>query len=275
MSNRARGFTLIEMTVALVVGAIVAGFIAMFIATPVNAYMAQNRRNDLSASAESAMRNLSSDLAAALPNSVRTANVGSLRIIEMIAVDGSALYRDLPSAGTEDLQVNTSETQFDVLQPLTISAGARLVIGNRTAPNAQSAYRATNRVITPVGMAQPLAGGTRVLLSGAGFLFGNASAGRRVYVVSTAIQYHCDLATGTLMRYDLLPITVNTVPAAAGGTLIARDVTACAFLFAPPAAPLTAAHGGIATIQMTVSRVTEGITDSMRLARHVRIMNPP
>jgi MSHA biogenesis protein MshO len=275
MKNHARGFTLVEMTVALVVGAIVAGFIAMFIATPVNAYMAQSRRNELSSSAESAMRHLSSDLAAALPNSVRVANVGTLRIIEMIAVDGSSLYRDLPSAGTEDLQVNTLETQFDVLQPLTVNAGARLVIGNRTAPNAQNAYRATNRVITPAGMAQPLAVGTRVVLSSPGFLFGNGSGGRRVYVVSTALQYHCDLAAGTLMRYDFLPITANTVPAAAGGTLIARDVTACTFAFAPPSAPLTAMHGGIVTIQMTIERVTNGVRDTMRLARQVRVMNPP
>ena len=46
--KRARGFTLIELVVALVLAAIVTGFVAAFLATPVRAYVAQTRREQMS-----------------------------------------------------------------------------------------------------------------------------------------------------------------------------------------------------------------------------------
>ena len=269
---RTRGFTLVEMIVAIVIAAIVTGFLASFIATPVNAYLAQNRRSELSDSAESAMRQLTADLSSALPNSVRIANIGTRRIVEMIPIDDRGLYRNAPYGADQDLNESAFETVFDLLRPLNIGANSRLVIGNRTA-GAQSAYQAVGRVITPVGMAQFVPGPTpRVQLNPA-FRFGNASLGRHVYVVSNATQYHCDLATGTLIRYQNLPIAAAVVVPAIGGTVMARDVTTCTWQFS--AAPNTAAHGGIATIQMTISRVTGGNLDRMRIAHQVRLRNPP
>lgn len=270
---RTRGFTLVEMTVALVLAAIVGGFIAMFVATPVNAYFAQNRRSELAASGESAMRHLSNDIAAALPNSVRIATIGTRRIIEFIPIDDSSLYRNVPFGADQDLNVAAFETVFDLLRPINIAPNSRVVIGNRaSATPAQSAYTAVGRVITPAGTAAFVAGPTPQIQLNPAFRFGNTSPGRRIYAVSTATQYHCDLATGTLNRYQGLPIaTAVTVPATSG-TVMATDVTACAFAFA--AAPNPSSHGGIATIQMTISRVTQGNTDRMRIAHQVRVRNP-
>ena len=273
---RVRGFTLVEMTVAITIGAIVAGFIAMFIATPVNAYFAQQRRSVLGDGAESALRHMAIDIEAALPNSVRTRTIGSLRVLEMIEVREIGLYYDGVPAGPLDLQPTVAESQFGALQPITIAAGDRIVIGNRTGPNAKNAYRATNQVITPVNVAQPVVNGNVIQLNPA-FRFGNSSSGRRFYIVRSAIQYQCDLANGTLTRFANVPIAFNVVPAAAGGTLIARDVTACAFQFvaASPTPPASPTNGGIATIQMTIERVTDGVRDRMRLAQQVHVRNPP
>jgi MSHA biogenesis protein MshO len=266
---RTRGFTLVEMTVALVVGAIVAGFIAMFIATPVNAYLAQNRRTELSESAESAMRMLSQDIGNALPNSVRTVPVGSRRIVEMIPIQDQSRYR---SVGADFLDFSIVDPAFDVFGPLTIGPQSRIVIGSRTA-GAQSVYGVGTRAITANGAAfnAPL---NRVTLPGAGFQFGTPSIGQRVYVVESVTQYQCDLANGTLTRFTGLAITPNIVPAVAGGTLVARNVTACTFGFTP-AALLTPTNGGLLRIQMQISRVTEGVTDQMRIAQQIRVRNPP
>ena len=272
---RERGFTLIEMTVAIVIGAILTGIIASFIATPMNAYFAQQRRSELNDSTESAVRSLTADIAGALPNSIRVTTIGARRIIEMIPVDDSSLYRDVASPGDQDLNVASFESQFDVLRPLNIGPISRVVIGNRTAA-AQSAYQAVGRVITPVGMASSVAGPPFRVALNPTFQFGNASAQRRVYVVSTATQYHCDLTNRTLVQYRGLPIAAAITVPAAGGVIVARDVTACTFAFvAAPIPPATPSHGGIATLLITISRAVHGNTDQLRIAHEVAVRNPP
>ena len=52
MMRRSGGFTLIELIVALTISVVVVGFIATFITVPVRAHLAQARRGELTASAE-------------------------------------------------------------------------------------------------------------------------------------------------------------------------------------------------------------------------------
>ena len=72
MSTRQRGFTLIELIVALVLSVIVVGLALDFISVPVQAHFAQTRRAELTASAEAVTHWMSQDVRAALPNSLRT-----------------------------------------------------------------------------------------------------------------------------------------------------------------------------------------------------------
>lgn len=267
-SARAHGFTLIELTVSIVLAAVVTGFIAMFLSTPVSAYLAQGRRAELTDGAETAKRMMRGDIEAALPNSVRTASIGTRRIVEMIKVDAMMTYRD---AGAGDvLTINATDTSFDVLQPITLGPGSRLVVNNTRTAN-RSAYTAANSVITPAGAATNN-GSSNISLT-PGFRFPTASPNRRVYAVTTAIQYQCDLAAGVLMRFDNVPIAaaIDVNAGGASGRVIARDVTACTF---PQPSAGTQWSGGVASFDITISRVSNGVTDRLRLLHQVAVRNP-
>jgi MSHA biogenesis protein MshO len=267
-TRRALGFTLIELVVSIVLTAVVTGFIAMFLATPVSAYLAQGRRAELADGAEAAKRLMRADIEAALPNSVRTASIGTRRIVEMIKVDAMTTYRDVGAGDV--LTINAIDTSFDVIRPVALAPGSRLVVNNTRVSN-RSAYTATNSVITPAGVAAN-SGPTNISLT-PGFRFPTASAKRRVYVVSSAIQYQCDLTARVLLRFDNVPIaaSVDVNAGGASGVVVARDVTACTF---PLPSVGTLANGGIASFDITLSRANNGASDRLRLMHQVAVRNP-
>src|SRR5262245_28915815 len=104
--KRQRGFTLVEMVVAITVSAIVVGFMALFLVTPVQAYLAQERRVELKDSANNATRLFEDDVHRALPNSVRFVRNGSIVAVEMLNVAGVARYRAVGSAGNPDRELD-------------------------------------------------------------------------------------------------------------------------------------------------------------------------
>jgi MSHA biogenesis protein MshO len=271
----ARGFSLIEMVIALVIGSIMVGFIAMMITTPVQAYMAQSRRAELSDSAQAAIRTMSVELRQALPNSVRIQVLGTTWALEMIEVVDVANYRASWTAG-EPLTTRTSDNLFDVTTPVlnALPPNPRLVVGNlRNAPD--SAYRTDggDGVITPAGSLISFddAARTRIRIT-PGFTFTRDSLPRqRVYVVSTATRFECDPGNGELRRYRNLPITAAMAAVAAPFDVVARDVSACAFRVLSDG---TAEHGGIVMLEITFSRFVDGNNESLRMARQVRVENP-
>lgn len=75
------GFTLVELVVAITVSAVIVGFVALFIATPMQAYFAQARRAELVSEAEVALRSIANDLQNATPANVNVIAGGrTLRI---------------------------------------------------------------------------------------------------------------------------------------------------------------------------------------------------
>src|SRR5208282_979678 len=92
--NTAAGMTLIELVIVITLSAICVTFMTMFIVTPINAYNAQTQRAQLVDAADSALRLLSRDLRAALPNSVRISTSGNVAALELIETIDGARYRD-------------------------------------------------------------------------------------------------------------------------------------------------------------------------------------
>lgn len=278
---RARGFTLIELVVAITLAAIVVGFAALFLATPVQAYMAQTRRAALSDSAETALRHLATDIGQALPNSVRLSVNGNRRIIELIDVEEAAFYRDaalIPAEG-EALTPGVNEAQFDLLPdaPAPLPPFNRVVVNN---PDDVDAYAAAGASLRSASAAPHATINTRIVLNPS-HTFPDHSPNRRVYLVSTVTRYECDPVLGTLRRWRNQAIASATPANGAGAAeLIARDITTCTFAFRrspppplPPAPPPQ--HGGVLTIDMTVARNADGNVEQLRLLRQIEVQNAP
>jgi prepilin-type N-terminal cleavage/methylation domain-containing protein len=112
---KARGFTIIELVIAITISAIVLVFAAMFIGAPLGAYEAQSRRAELVGDASAAWPRIERDLRAALPNSLRARRNGNFVVLEMLAVEGVARYMAPPSASFTTagrLPVLTSSRRF-------------------------------------------------------------------------------------------------------------------------------------------------------------------
>jgi hypothetical protein len=54
--------------------------------------------------------------------------------------------------------------------------------------------------------------------------------------------------------------------------VIARDITACRFTFvAPPAPPQRPQNGGLVIVEITISRVTEGTAENLRVVKQLTV----
>jgi prepilin-type N-terminal cleavage/methylation domain-containing protein len=80
---RQRGFTLLELVVAISISAIVVSFMVMFIVTPVESYLAQARRAELVSSADIVANNMAADLRVASLGNVRYTNNGTTEVLEI------------------------------------------------------------------------------------------------------------------------------------------------------------------------------------------------
>lgn len=282
MSARQRGFTLIEMVVAMTVAGIVVGFMALFLVAPVQAYFAQERRTELVDSANTAKRMLENDVRNALPESVRLASGGGSVALELLYAADVARYRPDGSSGdpTQDLTLGAADSQFSTLGRFTrlapgTASGAYLVIGHPTGGNAYS----LSGVITPPGttitVGAPSAAGEQAVVLGAGMAFpATGSPNANVFYVTGPVSYVCDPGAGTIKRFWGYGIAASQpateaalLAAGASSALVARDVTACDFRYTPG----TPQYGGLVRLQMTFTRNGE----TLQVFDQVQVENLP
>lgn len=285
-STRLRGFTLVELVVTIALSTIVVGFMAIFIAGPVDSYTDQARRAELVDLAENSLRRVARDVRRALPNSVRIDISGSVAALELLSTVDGARYRDRPPPGdpSKRLQFSASDDAFNsvggfpnIAQPFS-SNTHYLSIYNVGVPGAD-AYELAN-VITPPGTqididADTIPGEDNVRISPA-FKFAYASPGQRVFLVDGPITYLCDAADGTLMRYSGYAISSNQADrnsasellgAGADATLVANRVSRCSMNYAPG----TAQRAGLVSIALSVSDTGETVS----LLHQVHVDNVP
>lgn len=284
--NRSRGFTLVELTITIALSTIVVGFMAIFIAGPVDSYTDQARRAELVDLAENSLRRVARDVRRALPNSVRIDVSGSITALELLNTVDGARYRDRPPPGnpSKRLRFTAPDNAFNgiggfrnIAKPFS-SNGHYLSIYNVGVPGAD-AYELTN-VITPPGTqididADAVAGEDNVRLSPA-FRFAFASPGQRVFLVDGPVTYLCDDAAETLVRYSNYAITLDQadrnsagelLAAGADATLIADRVSSCSMTYAPG----TAQRAGLISIELAVTDTGETVS----LLHQVHVDNVP
>ena len=263
--RRIAGFTLAEAVVVIAVLGIISAGIALFIRTPIEGYIDSASRAALSDNAETAFKRIGRDLQAALPNSVRVTNVGTVFYIEFLQTRTGGRYRSatpspvIPPTGPntcpdvapldgladEDVMVfGVADTCFRTLGAVPISP-----IFGPIVPNADFLviYNLgpgfTNADAYASG---PATGGNKSLITAFAISVGNEnritfqpntflldSPGSRFHVVSGPVTYQCDPVAGVLQRYSNYAISVGQpTPPGVAPDLLARDVGNCTITFA-------------------------------------------
>jgi MSHA biogenesis protein MshO len=278
-----RGFTLIELVVAISISAILVSFMAMFLTTPIQAYFAQSRRSMLVASADTALRMMTSDVRTALPNSVRLINNGNVVGIELLTTTDMVDYRD--AQGTPDphgVDFGAPDKNFSTMgtfRSLVIPAGDYLSIGNAGTPG-QDAYELAH-VITPVGIAITAtadisnAGEDDISLGGP-VIFTFPSLSHHLFLVSGPVSYLCDSSSQTLTRFSQYSISATTSGYTAGlliahgatGSLVAQNVANCQVdIVSPGPAP----YGQLIILRLLLSFGG----DNLQLMQEMPVANTP
>lgn len=236
--KRQHGFTLIEMTIVIVLLGVLSAIVAVFVKGPVDAYFATVRRAALTDVADTTLRRMGRDLRSALPNSIRTPDPAG-QCLEFIPTKTGGRYRaDVDAAGSGDkLDFTTADASFNmfgsnVSLPVDqrIAPGDAIAIYNLGIPGAD-AYQSDNVALVtapPVESATPIETGITIEAK----QFPLASASNRFQVIPASekvVAYVC--RDGNLYR---TASSTFSSACSSGGAMLARHVSACHFNYTGP-----------------------------------------
>ncbi len=224
-----RGFSLIEMIVAITVLGILSAAAAVFLRGPIASYFDTERRTDLADAGALALAKLRQDIANAVPNSVRVATAGGRTYIELlpVRVNGAGVpsqgrYR---TGGPGDvLSFGVADTGFDVLGfPVEAQAGDWVVVNNHLA--GASVWTGSSRAAYAGGS------GTVPTIAMASHAFAADSPDHRFQIATSPVTYLCDPIASTLRRIGNYgnPAAVQPTAFGAGAQndLLAGGVLSC------------------------------------------------
>lgn len=228
---KARGFTLIEMVIAITVSAVVLVFATMFLGAPLVAYDTHSRRAVLVADTSGAWPRMEADLRAALPNSLRTRRNGNIVVLEMLPVLGVARYKTTPSATSFTIAGVYAGVAPTYLSVNNLDGSAYALAGSMAAATNYSAA------------AGAVAGEQQINVNPAP-AFGPDSPRHNIYFVARPVTYLCDETPGqgTLRRYSNYNLAAlqtardtagELTGAGAAVELITRGLTTCNFAVSP------------------------------------------
>ena len=286
---RQRGFTLIELIVVIVITAIVAGMVTVFIRAPVQSYLDVAARAELADAADLASRRITRDVRLALPNSVRVTPDGKYLELLLTKTGGRYLSEDDPNT------IPGNVLAFDPLTPgnpnvftivgaapsgvQTIVPGDFIVVNNLGDQPPVDAYDCSGQC----NRAQVASiSGNDVTLVKNPFVAQTPSMpslSYRFQVVSTVVTYHCAPnanGTGTLTRYAGYvieadqPVSTAALTGAPSAALMANQVAACAFSFDT----LPNLQRGLVSVSLTLG-APGGNAGQITLLQQAQVNNSP
>ena len=292
-----RGFTLVELIVVIVITAIIASTIVVFLRPALDSYVDTRLRSDLSDQADTALRRIVRDVRQSVPNSLRMATSQCFEVVPSIAGGryrmGPDVVNDTPNpcstpSGTCAAWVDPSQgpSTFDTLTTLstTPAVGDWIVINNQ---NGNDVYEGTNRwAVTAVSTPAATQGKLRLSVSaaGAGTALSAGYDGGRFQVVSNAQQsvfYVCSGADGTVnargdgkgtlyrLKRSFTATYPTACPAVTGADVLATNVRRCTFVYDPNQGATQ--QSGFLWLNLELTRNNE--TASLAMGAHV--MNVP
>lgn len=264
-----RGFTLVEMIIAIVITGILVAMVSMFGRRQIDSYLDISNRAELSDAADTALRRMARDLQAALPNSVRQDVTGNF--LEFVPIRDAGRYRaELGGGATDDPLdfTNNGDNSFDVLgPPVTINAGDQLVIFN-LGQSGSDVYAGTSRRAATAGP-----GLSKVTFAPAGLQFPLSSPRNRFQIVGTPITYECaadaaNPANGTLiLRWGYGWAQPPAYGAGTSSAVLVGNVAACSFSYTPAILQ----RNGLVVIRLTLRRNDEPV----ELLHQIDVLNTP
>lgn len=266
---RARGVTLIEMIVVIVITGIIAAAVAVFIRRPVEGYIDSARRAELTDVADTALRRITRDLRTALPNSIRIVASGGVTYLEFLQTSGGGRYRaDVDSGGGGDvLDFTAADSSFDVIGAMPAFAGGESVViynlNSDPTITTLNAYAGDNRATHASNTA------TTINLTAAK-LFPFSSPGKRFHVVQYPVTYACNPGARELRRYWGYAISTPqpTPPATPNNVLLAQQVNGCEFSYT--VSP-TNQRTGVVGLRLELTQSGQ----TVRLFQQVHVSNVP
>jgi MSHA biogenesis protein MshO len=282
--QRERGFTMLEMVVAMVMSAMVIASVAMLMSAPVNVHFAREARDELMTDAGDLTRQMRVDLSRALPNSVRIRNSGSISVLEMLIVQQARFYRPAGSLPLPDpnreLDFATADAQFVVYPQLDATMGLSYAVVENRGTSGYTAYALGNVIAKPPFTVTPDAANNEDRLQPTTpFKFRVPSATDRIFFVSGPVTYICNAGSTamTLHRYEDYPITSSIPTSETSGqllgaqrTLINGHVSACRFVCAQgSSAPCRIS----VTASMALRRTLDGRSETLRVVDTIPVDN--
>lgn len=288
---RQRGFTLIELIVVIIITAIVAGMVTVFIRAPIQSYLDVSARAELADAADLASRRITRDVRLALPNSVRVKSTSSGSFLELLltktggrylseddpnTIPGNVLAFDPLTPGNQDVFTIVGAAPSGVQ---TIVPGDFIVVNNLGDQPPVDAYDCSGQC----NRAQVASiSGTNVTLVKNPFVEQTPSMpslSYRFQVVSTVVTYHCAPnanGTGTLTRYAGYvikadqPVSTAALTGAPSAALMANQVAACAFFFDT----LPNLQRGLVSVRLTLG-APGGNAGQITLLQQAQVNNSP
>ncbi len=282
---RARGFTLIELVIVIVITGILAASLTIFLKPVVDSYFDTRRRADLTDIADTALRRMAQDIRSAVPNSVRLPGVSPSTCFQLVPTIGGGRYRvasdtvndtpaPLPCAPSATcsapLDVAQATTVFDVLSPLATVPAQNdwIVIDNQ---NGGDVYAGTNTAQISAAPATPRAGDGLYRITIPGKQFPVGYGGGRFVAVANATQTVVYSCVGNTLYRTVAAFGANLAATCAltTGAVVATDVAACTFVYDPSQGATQ--QSGFVWMRLELSRSGE----SVALAHGVHVDNVP
>lgn len=269
----------------IVITSILGTMVAVFIRSPVQAYMDTARRAEMTDAADTAVRRMARDIQSALPNSVRVDASNSF--LEFIPMTNAGRYCSEPGSGAVPPSVDCLnildpasgvDNSFFVLgNGVPVAVGDSIVVNNLGVPGVSSAYDTaplTSRRLVAAANALPF---TTIAFTSNGTPF-TGSPSQRFQVVGQAVTYECapnalNPTLGFLRRYVYAIQAAQPVPPVVAASVLVTNVTACTITYAPGLMAST----GLVTINLTLrfAPPTGGFGELVVLQHQVNVSNTP